>query len=171
MIRPQVAIPVHGEARHLLAHADLARQCQVPDALVIENGAMVRLDRAGATIVDEFAVGRIGSDGKSLLPIGGAVLQQRRRVGSDGSVVATLVVDRRGGLAAPPQISLVGLSEANTEPAAALCDALADAIGDLPAKFLDDDNQLREAARRVLRRGLNERFGKRPLIEIQLVRL
>src|SRR5262249_29178225 len=44
MIRPQVAIPVHGEARHLVAHADLARNCQVPDALVIENGAMVRLD-------------------------------------------------------------------------------------------------------------------------------
>jgi ribonuclease J len=41
----------------------------------------------------------------------------------------------------------------------------------LPAKLRQDDNQLREAARRVLRRGLNERFGKRPLIEIQLVRL
>ncbi len=171
MIRPQVAIPVHGEARHLLAHADLARQCQVPEALVIENGAMVRLDSAGATIVEEFAVGRIGSDGKSLLPIGGAVLQQRRRIGSDGSVVATLVVDRRGALAAPPQVSLLGLAEANAEPAAALCDALADAMESLPVKLRQDDNQLREAARRVLRRALNERFGKRPLIEIQLVRL
>jgi ribonuclease J len=171
MIRPQVAIPVHGEARHLLAHADLARQCQVPDALVIENGALVRLDRAGATVVDEFAVGRIGSDGKSLLPIGGVVLQQRRRVGNDGSVVATLVVDRRGRLAAPPQVSLVGLAEANAEPAAALCDALADAMEALPAPLRQDDNALREAARRVLRRGLNERFGKRPLIEVQLVRL
>src|SRR5438132_8978235 len=96
MIRPQVAIPVHGEARHLLGHAELARQCQVPDALVIENGAMVRLDRAGGAVVDEILVGRIGSDGKSLLPIRGAVLQQRRRAGNEGSVVATLVLDRRG---------------------------------------------------------------------------
>ena len=45
MVRPRVAIPVHGEARHLLGHAELARQCQVPQALVIENGDMVRLDR------------------------------------------------------------------------------------------------------------------------------
>jgi len=171
MVRPQIAIPVHGEARHLLSHAELARQCQVPEALVIENGAMVRLDRHGAALVDDIPVGRIASDGKSLLPLGGAVLQQRRRVGNDGSVVATLVVDRRGWLAAPPQLSLIGLAEANAEPAAALRDALADAMDGLPASLRHDDGALREAARRVLRRALNERFGKRPLIDIQLVRL
>src|SRR6202043_707946 len=88
MIRPRIAIPVHGEARHLAAHADLARRCQVEEALEIENGDLIRLDRAGGRVVDEVPVGRIASDGKSLLPIGGAVLQQRRRVGSDGSVVA-----------------------------------------------------------------------------------
>jgi ribonuclease J len=43
-VRPQVAIPVHGEARHLSAHAELARDCQVPQALVAENGDL----RAGA---------------------------------------------------------------------------------------------------------------------------
>jgi ribonuclease J len=171
MIRPRIAIPVHGEARHLAAHAELALQCQVQEALVIENGDLIRLDRGGGAIVDEVPVGRIASDGKSLLPIGGAVLQQRRRLAGDGSVVATLVVDRQGRLAAPPQVSLLGLAEANAEPAAALADALADSMEGLPAKLRQDDNALREAARRVLRRGLNERFGKRPLIEIQLVRL
>ena len=102
MVRPQVAIPVHGEARHLIGHAELARHCQVQQAVVIENGDMVRLDRGGAAIVDEVPAGRIASDGKSLLPIGGAVLQQRRRAGVDGTAVASLVVDRAGSLAAPP---------------------------------------------------------------------
>jgi ribonuclease J len=171
MIRPRIAIPVHGEARHMAAHADLALRCQVEEALVIENGDLVRLDRGGAAIVAEVPAGRIVSDGKSLLPLRGAVLQQRRRAGSDGSVVATIVVDRRGWLAAPPQISLVGLAEANAEPAAALRDALADALEGLPVPLRHDDNQLRETARRVLRRGINERFGKRPLIDVQLVRL
>src|SRR5882672_7600825 len=59
MIRPRVAIPVHGEARHLAAHAELARDCQVNEALVIENGDLVRLDGDGAAIVDEVPVGRI----------------------------------------------------------------------------------------------------------------
>jgi ribonuclease J len=171
MVRPQVAIPVHGEARHLASHAELARQCQVPHALVIENGAMVRLDRSGAEIVEEFAVGRIGSDGKSLLPMRGAVLQQRRRLGNEGSVVATLVVDRRGSLAAPPQVSIIGLSETSDEAAAEMRDALTGAVERLPAPLRRDDNGVRDTARRVVRQIVGERFGKRPLIEIQLVRL
>ncbi len=59
MVRPQVAIPVHGEARHLIAHAELAGECQVPQALVIENGDLVRLGSSGAAIVDEVPVGRL----------------------------------------------------------------------------------------------------------------
>jgi ribonuclease J len=171
MVRPRVAIPVHGEARHLLGHAELARQCQVQQAVVIENGDLVRLDRGGAAIIDEIPAGRIASDGKSLLPIHGAVLQQRRRLGNDGSAVATLVVDRGGLLAAPPQVTLIGLAEATAEPAAEIRDALTDAVEGLPAPLRRDDNALRDLARRVLRRVLNERFGKRPLIDIQLVRL
>jgi ribonuclease J len=171
MVRPRIAIPVHGEARHLLGHAELARRCQVPDSLVIENGAMVRLDQAGGTIVDDIPVGRIGSDGKSLLPLGGAVLKQRRRIGNDGNIVATLVVDRRGALVAPPQISLAGLAEVKDESVAAIRDALSDAVEGLPAPVRRDDEAVRDAARRVVRRIAGERFGKRPLIEIHLVRL
>ena len=171
MVRPQVAIPVHGEARHLIGHAELARQCQVQQAVVIENGDVIRLDGSGAAIVDEIPNGRIASDGKSLLPIRGAVLQQRRRAGVDGMAVASLVVDRAGSLAAPPQISLIGLAEATAEPAAVLCDALTEAVESLPALQRRDDEALRETARRVLRRVLKEQFGKRPLIEIELVRL
>jgi len=128
MIRPRIAIPVHGEARHLAAHAELARTCQVYEALVIQNGDMIRLGGGAAAIVDEVPVGRIAQDGKSLVPLSGGVLQQRRRAGRDGSVVASLVVDRRGWLAAPPQITLIGLAEANEAPATLLRDALSDAI-------------------------------------------
>ena len=171
MIRPKIAIPVHGEARHLAAHAELALRCQVPAALVIENGDLVRLDQSGGDIVDEVPVGRIASDGKSLIPIGGEVMRQRRRTASEGSVVATLVLDRRGWPAAPPQVTLIGLAENGAEPAAALRDALADALEGLPAPLRHDDNAVRDTARRVLRQGVRARFGKRPLIEIQLVRL
>ena len=61
MVRPQIAIPVHGEARHLLGHAELARRCQVPQAIVVENGDMVRLDRGGGEIIDEVPAGRLAS--------------------------------------------------------------------------------------------------------------
>jgi len=171
MVRPRVAIPVHGEARHLLGHAELARQCQVQTALVIENGDMVRLDAAGGTVVDEVAAGRIASDGKSLLPLRGTVLRERARAGNDGAIVASIVLDGKGRAVASPEITLIGLSEANSAPAARIRQAVEDALDGMPGPARRDDDAVRDVVRRVLRRCSKELFGKRPLIEIPLVRL
>src|SRR6516225_6414137 len=173
IVRPQIAIPVHGEARHLIAHAQLAQECQVQQPLVIQNGDMVRLTPSGAAIIDEVPVGRLASDGKGLLPLGGAALKDRRRVILNGSAVATLVVDRQGRLAAPPAISLLGMVEERAASTAlpSLCDAAERALEELPAGARRDDNVVRDAVRRALRRLINERFGKRPLIEIHIVRI
>jgi ribonuclease J len=173
MVRPQVAIPVHGEARHLIAHADLARECQVQQPLIVQNGDMVRLTSSGAAIVDEVPVGRLASDGKGLLPLGGTALKDRRRVTLNGSAVATVVLDRQGRLAAPPAISIIGLVEetAATTAAPFFRDSIERAVDALPAAARRDDDLVRDTVRRNLRRVINERFGKRPLIEIQLVRI
>ena len=173
MVRPRVAIPVHGEARHLIAHARLAEECQVPQPLIIQNGDMVRLTPSGAAIVDEVPVGRLASDGKGLLPLGGAALKDRRRVTLNGSAVATVVLDRQGRLAAPPAISMIGLVEeaAATTATPLFRDAVERAVDALPADARRDDDTIRDVIRRTLRRVINERFGKRPLIETQLVRI
>src|SRR5271168_954758 len=175
MVRPQIAVPVHGEARHLIAHAELAGECQVPQPLIVENGDMVRLASTGAAIVDEVPVGRLASDGKTLLPLDGTALKDRRRVVLNGSAVATLVLDRQGRLAAPPAITIIGLVEPEAAETALpfLRAALERALEELPAgarRDIDTDI-VSEAARRTLRRVFNERFGKRPLIEIQVVRI
>jgi ribonuclease J len=173
MIRPRIAIPVHGEARHLIAHANLAAECQVPQPLVIENGDMVRFASGAAAIVDEVPVGRLASDGKALLPLNGTALKDRRRLVFNGSTVATLVLDRQSRLAAPPAIAVVGVVEPETAGAAVpfLRAAVERAYEELPVAARADDAVIGEAVRRALRRTLNERFGKRPLVEIQVVRV
>jgi ribonuclease J len=173
MVRPQIAVPVHGEARHLIAHAELAGECQVQQPLVIQNGDMVRLAASGASVVDEVPVGRLASDGKGLLPLDGAALKDRRRVTFNGSAVATLVLDRRGDPLAPPTISTIGLVEPAAAEAAAtaLRSAVERALDELPGSLRRDDEAVRDAARRALRRVLNERFGKRPLVDIHVVRI
>jgi len=118
MVRPRVAIPVHGEARHLIAHAQLAGECQVQQPLVIQNGDVVRLAAAGASVVDEVAVGRLASDGRGLLPLNGTALKDRRRVTFNGTAVATLVLDRYGRLAAPVTMSVIGVVERGAADAA-----------------------------------------------------
>ena len=173
MVRPQIAIPVHGEARHLIAHAQLAGECQVQQPLVIQNGDMVRLAGNRAILVDEVTVGRLASDGKGLLPIDGTTLKERRRVTFNGTAIATLVLDRKGRAMAPPTISLIGVVEPAVADTAmpALRNALDRAVDELPAGLRRDDEAVRDAVRRTLRRILNERFGKRPLVEIHLVRI
>jgi len=173
MVRPKIAVPVHGEARHLIAHAALAGECQVPQPLVIQNGDMVRLSPSDASVVDEVAVGRLASDGKGLLPLGGEALKDRRRATFNGTAVATLVLDRQGRLIAPATISLIGIVEAAAAEAAApaLRSAIERTVNDLAAGLRRDDETVRDAARRTLRRVLNEHFGKRPLVEIHLVRI
>jgi ribonuclease J len=172
-VRPRIAIPVHGEARHMLAHARLAADCQVPQPLVVENGDLVRIGAGNAAIIDEVPVGRLASDGKSLLPLGGEALRQRQRVTFNGSAVATVVLDRNGGLAAPPTVSAIGLVEREATAAAEphLRNAVERAIDELPSARRRDDDAVRDAVRRSLRRVFNERFGKRPLTEIHLVRI
>ncbi len=173
MVRPQIAVPVHGEARHLIAHAELARECQVQQPFVIQNGDVVRLAASGAGIVDEVSVGRLASDGKGLLPVDGTALKDRRRITFNGSAVASLVLDRRGEPLAPPTISTIGVVEPAAAEAAApaLRSAVERALDELPGNLRRDDEAVRDAARRALRRILNERFGKRPLVEIHLVRI
>jgi ribonuclease J len=173
MVRPHVAIPVHGEARHLAAHADLAMECQVGDALIIENGDVVRLDAQGATIAGQVPAGRIASDGRRLIPLDGSVLQQRKRVANQGALVATVIVDHAGGLAAPPQIALIGLVEAQetADMSGKLRDAAIAAVESLPKAMRRDDASVRDAASRALRKAINERIGKRALIEVNVVRL
>jgi ribonuclease J len=173
MVRPHVAIPVHGEARHLQGHAQLAMECQVGDALIIENGDIVRLDAQGADVAGQVAAGRIASDGRRLLPLNGAALQQRRRVGNQGGLVATVIVDRAGGLAAPPQIAMIGLVDANEtdDMSTKLRDAATAAVESLPKAVRREDAAVKDATNRALRKAINERIGKRALIEVQVVRL
>jgi ribonuclease J len=173
LVRPRIAIPVHGEHRHLLAHARLAAECQVHQQLVVENGELVRLAAGSAAIVDAVPTGRLASDGKGLLSLSGAVLKDRRRVVLNGSAVASLVLDKRGRLLAPAALNLIGVAETPAAEAAvpALREAVARALDELPPALRGDDEPVREAVRRAVRRTLAERFGKRPLVNVQVIRL
>lgn len=171
LIRPKVAIPVHGEARHMLAHAELARSCQVPEVVVPENGLMIRLDTEAPQVLGQVPSGRLALDGKSLTGIAGQILRERNRLLWHGAVVVTVVVDRRGRLAAEPQISAPGLIDPDTDDD--LLTELADAIDEALARTRSaaDDAALREVVARAVRHTIRAHRGKKPVTEIHLVRV
>lgn len=171
LVKPRLAVPVHGEARHLLAHARLAEACGVPQAIVTRDGEVVKLAPGAPAVIGEVETGRLVVDGKTLLPLGGEALKNRQRMTWNGAALATVVVDAEGRLKAPPQVSVQGLAEDAAAVAAALQGAVQRAVADLPARERRDDAALREAVRLAIRRALKVSSGKRPVTEIHVVRI
>jgi ribonuclease J len=173
LVRPRIAVPVHGERRHLEAHARLAEECQVPRAIAAENGRMIRLAPGPAEIVGEVEFGRLGLDGTALVPLGGALIKHRHRISASGSAVATLVLGRDGRLLADPQVTLHGLVDPEGD-GAALGDAAAavrSAVEALDPGRRADDAAVKEAARLAVRRYIHGERGKKPLTDVHLVRV
>ena len=172
IIRPKAALPVHGEARHLIAHAKLAEECQVPHSVVIENGEMVRLGPGQAQVIDHVDTGRVGLDGKNLVPLESGSFRTRLRMTYSGAAVATVVLDRRGKLMAPPQLTIHGLlGEEADIVMKAVAEAVGRAVGDLSADQRLDDEIVREAARLAVRRAISASHGKKPVTDVHVVRL
>ena len=168
-VRPRIAVPVHGESRHMHAHAELARNCQVPLAVVPANGALVELDPDNPRIVDHVHSGRLALDGERLVPMDGAVVKARGRMLFNGAAIATVVVDRRGRLIGAPQVTAPGLidPEADAEMLEEVIDAVATAV----ERAKGDDDKLRAAALQALKRALKDATGKRPTVDVHLVRV
>ncbi len=171
-VRPNIAVPVHGESRHLIAHEALARECQVGEAIAARNGEILRLAPGRAEVVGEVESGRLALDGTSLIRIEGEVLRERRQMVYNGAAAATVVVDRAGRLLAPPQVSLRGLVDGEGgDIEEALGEAVREALEALGAREAADDEAVREAARRAVRRTLKTLRGKRPPTDVHVVRL
>jgi ribonuclease J len=95
LTRPRYFIPIHGEMRHLIGHAKLARSLGLPEArvLVATDGDQVRFEADGVRLQDRVEVGRVFVDGKGVGDVSRIVLRDRRHLSSDGLVIATVAVD------------------------------------------------------------------------------
>ncbi len=171
-VRPRIAVPVHGELRHMRANAALARDCQVPETVVPENGAVLRLAPGPAAIVDWQPARRLAIEGPLLLDLDGETMRERRRMMFNGTASASLVVDGAGTLVTEPDVGFAGLVDDEDLSLAELAvAAIKDAVAGLSASARADDDEIAEAARRAVRRTVAAIFGKRPVTTIHVTRL
>jgi ribonuclease J len=170
-VRPRVAVPVHGEARHLSEHATFARSLQVPEAVEIRNGAVLRLAPGPAEIVDHVPSGRLALDGSTLIAIDADPLRERRRLMREGAVFLVLVTDDRGDLLAEPRWRAEGVHIGGDGEIADLDDAVMMAVNGLPGGQRRDDEIFRETARLAVRRHIRKTHDKRPTVVVELVRI
>ena len=173
-LRPRMVVPVHGEARHLAEHAAFARSLQIPEAVEVDNGAVLRLAPGPAKVIDRAPAGRLLLDHGNLVAEDNEAVRQRRRLGQSGLLLATLVIDAEGCLAAEPQLMTKGVALNGGESAElgiSLGAALRQAIATLSPAALKNDEAIKGAAAAALRATLKQAGAGRAAIETQIVRL
>lgn len=171
--RPRIAVPVHGEARHLHAHVRLLQQLQVPHALSIANGDVVQLAPGEPRILERVPTGRLVLENGHMLAEDDELFRMRRRLAANGTLFVSVVLDPWGSLLSRPRLSNLGAIDAAGFEArrAALVEAVENGIEALEDEAVTDDARVQEAVRIALRQGLGLERDKRPLIEVQVIRL
>ncbi len=166
LVRPRNFIPVHGEWRHLRAHARLAELTGIPERNIViaEDGVVVDLANGQASVVGKLPCGYVYVDGLSVGEVTETSLKDRRILGEEGFVSVMIVVDSTSGkLAADPEIHARGSGIDDTSLSAVrprIEEALARAAGD----GINDAYQLGQLIRRTVGRWVNETYRRRPMI-------
>ena len=173
--RPQIAVPTHGERRHLLEHAAFAKDLQVPQTVSPRNGDMVRLAPGRAEIIDEVPAGRIYVDGGMLTPENGDALRERRHAAFNGMLAVSVALDPRGKIVSGPQVRALGLPAEEDYPMDEMMDDLADeaerALDRLKGPERDDDEAIEKAISRAVKKASQRVWGRRPVVETTVLRI
>jgi ribonuclease J len=173
--RPRIAVPTHGERRHLIEHTALARDLQVPEQVAPRNGDMVRLAPGKAEIIDEVKAGRLFLDGGVMTPENSDPLRERRHAASNGVLVVAVALDGKGRLAGNVKVSGIGLpgdEEYSLEDALDdLSKDAAQAIKRLDPGMRESDDTVQQAVARVLKKSAQRIWERRPVVETVIVRV
>ncbi len=173
-VQPRAAIPMHGEMRHLVANAALARAAGVKQTVIAKNGDIVRLAPGPAEIVDDAPVGRIYRDGRLLIGEDEEPVNERRKLATSGIAVVSIVLSRQGELVGEPGLVLDGVPTEDDEGysmADIALDAVEAAIKSMPPKRRADIENVREAVRRAVRGDIDAAWGKKPVVKVLIQQL
>ena len=172
LIRPNICIPVHGEPVHIHEHVKLAKKNGIKQAVEVENGSVVLLESNNAKVISKVESGYLAVDGNYLLPVESPIFKARRRMREAGIVVASVVINKKGLLAANPMLSMPGLLDPKEDMA--LVNLIKNDIKELvtiqnkQAKKALSDEQVIEAIKGTIRKTLKQEINRSPVIIVNL---
>ncbi|MBC7577392.1 ribonuclease J [Tardiphaga sp.] len=173
-VRPQLLIPVHGEALHLHEHAKLARECGVPRTMIVKNGDLVRLSPGDAAVIEEIPSGKIYKDGSILEDSKSRAVSERRRLAMAGCAFVGIAVTAKGDLADEPAVDLIGIPEKNAKGEAMddiVFDIVVNIVENLPKARKRDPDAIAESVRRAVRSALQEQWGKKTMCYVHIMQV
>jgi ribonuclease J len=171
-VKPRIALPMHGEHRHLVEHAASAMQWGAELGIVAPNGSLVALDGNAPDVIGEVETGRVYLDGSTFIGAFDGVVRDRLKLARQGHAVIALVVDEAGELIADPEVRIIGGPDSDALPLADfIADAVDAAVERAPKKDKRDDGALEIIAARAARKVCTDRWGKKPVTTVIVTRL
>ena len=172
VVDPEIVIPMHGEHRHLRAHAKLAEANGRASAVVV-NGAVCDLTGAQPHVVEHVDADRIYLDGDILIGALDGIVRDRIRLALNGHVIVQVILEEDSPLG-DPWVELVGLPETG-QSRVPLVEVLEEDLGQFlmraGRKTLGDDDTLEEELRRIVRKTASDEIGRKPEVTVVVSRL
>ena len=168
-LKPEAAVPVHGEALHLAEHAALARAEGIKEVLLCGDGDVLRLAPGPATVIDEVHAGRLYRDGALLIEADSRTIAERKRLGFAGIVSVALALGSRGEIAGEAMVELSGLPEfahGGKTMENVVLEAIEDALASLPKPRRRGPDAIEDAIVRSVRGQVNAVWGKKPTCHV-----
>lgn len=173
--RPRIAVPTHGERRHLLEHVALAKDMQAPEAIAPRNGDMIRLAPGRAMVVDEVPAGRLFVDAGIVTPENGQALRERRHAAFNGVLSVSLAIDGRGRTLAGPEVRTLGMPAAEDYSPEEIAHDLAEeaerGLARLSAEDRISDGAVEAMVSRTLKKAAFRLWKRRPVVETTVLRV
>jgi len=172
LIKPNICIPVHGEPVHIHEHVKLAKKNGIKHAVEVENGSVVLLEPNNAKVIAKVESGYLAVDGNYLLPTESPIFKARRRMRESGIAIASVVIDKKGMLAAKPILSMPGLLDPNEDMQ--LINVIKKDIIELikmqqtQAKKALSNEQIEEGIKGLIRKTLKQEINKTPVIIVNI---
>lgn len=167
LVRPRIAVPVHGEARHIHEHANFARELQVPMAIEPKNGVVINLTAEKPGIIGMVDWGYLALDGTSLIDSNSSIIRTRRKLRDDGFMVVSIAIGKKGELVGVPMISAPGCLDDDEDQE--LFTLLREEVAEAVAKnSRSKGRQLDETIRAALRKVIRDELGKKPVLSVHI---
>jgi ribonuclease J len=172
-LRPHIAVPVHGEAQHLTAHAALARDLGVPHVARVRNGDMFVFDRQSPVVIDQVPHGRIYKDGSVIGDEEQTGIADRRRLSFSGHVAVSVLLDQKGDLVDDVECVSIGLPHEGLgeDIDVMLAAAARGAVLSMPKRARADLEAVQEAVRRAVRAAADKSWGRKPMATVFVVQV
>jgi ribonuclease J len=169
-LRPEILVPVHGERRHMAEQSRFGVEQGIKRTIVQSNGDVIRLAPKGPTHIGYETTGRLVLDGDVILPADGTTITERRRLALYGTIQVAVAIDADGCLHGRPAIKPMGVP-VEEDKQDFIDDAMAQAETAIAKYDGRDEDKLREAIRLAVRRCAAAWTGKKPIVDVSIIRI